>query len=768
MIRYRERVVKKSELGTALDEVEEQLQRSRSRLAAHDRDCRSLHLAAARQMGAGWEARLSGLLALLHYADHTAANLRDLLGLLHNVLAVETATRRVGKKGRMRILAVADDLYDALRDVHERRRAFEIDPATASRFGSSSWDEALGDLGLPGPTDANLGDWLGAIDGWVGKTIRMCDRLGSAALDELLAAEATVAETFRSPESANAPATTAPKVPATYETLPEGSERPKQKRLTWLGRFQTADGALPMLARLGVAASIVGAVLLVGGSVGDNTLVVYNSLGTTVDVHVGTARTKVGPRSTARIALPIERNYVVESHAPDGRLIESFSAASPGSFATLIYNVAAAAPLGEWTASYGGAARQADRPLGAPRWFSTQADHVFEQPPRSISTKGGGGTRQVLAGLGDLPPSRQLEQFGTEAARDAAVASHVRWDSTSAQHTVEWIAIALQTPSAQSALASRIASSPGDVLLARFEEDRTTGAEHAAVCARQQAAVDAAPQDADRVYLALRCLTDSAARTQAFISAHTRFPGNGWLAYAAGYGELQRGRWADAESDLAQGHRQLPQFAEYIAVDLARAMRQRGTADGAKLAALQASSDQLRVHLALEAGSAAGPDVPTEYAELAKGRLANAVQQARSRSAGDGDRVLRLAAASDGADEQLVAAALGLPPERGVDAQTAWASAALAARRQLDPAPFIVIGARALQPEDADRLRRLIDVLKTNGGIGAARRLVGEMAFEAQLHAYTVALVMLGRSAPSEWRTSAHRLMFATERPYFE
>lgn len=769
VIRYGERIVHRKDLASVIAEVDAQRQRCSDLLSEHDRLCRSSHHAAARAVGQGWDAYLTGLMAVLHYAVHTEANLRDLQSVLHNVIAVETATRRLGKEGRGRILAAAEDLHNALGVVHDRRDDVDVGAAIAAQLGAQSWSDLLGRLGLTSPLDANLGDWLGAIDSWVAHAAIACNRLGSAALDELLTAEASVASAFSTMASGPAqPAPAAPVVPTTYATLPEGSERPKQKRLSWLGRFQAADGTLPTMARLAVAGSIVAAVLGFGGSVGNNTLVIYNALGTPVEVRVNDAQSRVEAGTVARLSLSTQNDYKVETRTPDGRLIESFDASSPGRFATLVYDVASAAPLVQWTANYGSAASVPDRKLGAPRWSSTEADYLFEEPPRSITTKGGHATRDVLAGMGGLTVDRQLDAFESDEARQAAIQVHARWDSTRLPRTAEWIAMSLGIPSAQTILAARLSETPADVLLKRFAQDVSEGAAHAELCARDQAAAAAAPQDSDLAYLAIRCNADQALKSEAFVAARARHPQNGWLAYAAGYTELERGHWTEGQAALEQAHRLLPPMADHIAIDLARALRQQGRADASRLAQLKASSQLLRIQLALEAGSDGDQAVPTEYLELSRGHLSAAVDQAKRFSPQSGARVLRLAAASDGADEPLIARAFALPSDQGVDQSTVWVSAALAMRRKIDAKPFIDAGSRFATPEDA---RRMISFMAALNGPGrdvvAARRLLSEMSFESQIRAYPVALVLLGRSTPQDWRVMAQRILFAAERPYF-
>ena len=85
----------------------------------HDRRCRSVHLAAAGQLGAGWDAYLKGLLSILHYAEHSEANLRDAHGALCNVVSIVTADGRVSSGERKRLIQACAEMHNALRHIYE-------------------------------------------------------------------------------------------------------------------------------------------------------------------------------------------------------------------------------------------------------------------------------------------------------------------------------------------------------------------------------------------------------------------------------------------------------------------------------------------------------------------------------------------------------------------------------------------------------------------------------------------------------------------------
>lgn len=766
LIRHRDRTLKKKDLPQLVAGVERELRQVEQRLLDHDKACRSAHRAAARQVGGGWEACLDGLLALLHYADHGEANLRDAQGRLANAWQVESATRRVGKAGVTRLVIVANELHAALHRLSEQRDSVVLDAAVREKLGVASWSELLGEFKLPPATSDKLGDWLGVVDSWVDQLAGACSRLRSQALDQLLRTEALLARRVRG-EAVPELADTAPEpsqVPPAYDTLLPGRERERQTRLGWLARFQTADGVVPALARLGVAGGIIAAVLGLGGTVGDASIVVYNGLGTPVQVAFDKRQLSVPPMGSTRFTVPAGAMHRIETRTPQGVLIEAFDADAKGAFGSFVYNVASAAPLVEWTAVYGRTQPVPERMLGTPRWSTTDVQHVFEQPPRSISTKGGGGTRTVLQGLADLRPDRQLDALANDAQRAQLIATHLRWDATGSGTTLQWLTMVDGDPARLALLQARLKAAPDDVMLLRAEQDGTQGAAHEQVCARHVAASRAAPENPGLRYAAVRCDTDSPQKWQAFIEGHQRWPAHAWMGYAAAYAELDLGRLEAGLAALAEARARLPALAEYIAIDEAR-LRRFLKQDGAgPMGELQRASPSLRVRLALESGTPLTDEpMPTEYAELSRGRIDVALRSAAASRERE-TRLLWLAAGSDGADAAVVARALALP--HGADAGSVWIGAAVAARAGQDIAPFVA-GVARHAPTDAALLRVFIEQLQKTRDVAVAERVLAEMSFQARVQAYAAGVVLLGREAPAAWRDAARRLLFADERPYF-
>lgn len=265
VVRWRGDEVAPRQLPKILKSIDDEIHPIKSDITNHDREVRSAHLAAAKAVGNGWDTYLTGLASLIHYAEHTHADLMDVQSVFHNVFAIVTADRKVSAKEMKRLIAAANDLHDALAGVHRHGILISLDARTAKRAEIANYQEALGQFSLPPANEENIGDWLNAIGGWTNAAAGLLMSVRSCALQELLITEDEVANALaKGTKLPAAPA--APTVPGEYPRLMLGDARPRQEKLNWWDRFQTADGWFAATARFVVAASVVGAVIFTGAA----------------------------------------------------------------------------------------------------------------------------------------------------------------------------------------------------------------------------------------------------------------------------------------------------------------------------------------------------------------------------------------------------------------------------------------------------------------------------------------------------------------------
>lgn len=444
---FRGQEISRRDLPGVMRKVEQETQAVRERILAHDRRVRGIHLAAARQLGQGWHDYLRSLIQLLHYAEHSLADLQDAGGVLHNVYSVVTADGKVSNRERKRLVQAAQGVHEVLQGIYAQAGNVNLGSGVEARLEVSSWAAMLGEFNLPPATLENLHEWMPAIDSWMQGTLGPLSAVCRAALDELLATESLIAGQVQG-NAAAAPVAPGPAaVPASYPTLLPGSERKLQRRLGLWDRFQTAQGFFPATARLLVALSIVGAVLGLSASAGtEATISVYNGLGVPVRLDFGRQTLEVPPFAAAEVEAELLPEQWITAHAAGGGLVERFQPMLTGKAQHYVYNVAGATPIVQWTAAYGNASAAEPVPLGLRRWGVGEADIYFAEPPDSVSTKGGGATRTVISAMGNEPPETVLQVLGSDAERRQVIELHARWDSANARHTARWKELAGQLP----------------------------------------------------------------------------------------------------------------------------------------------------------------------------------------------------------------------------------------------------------------------------------------------------------------------------------
>jgi Zn-dependent protease with chaperone function len=765
IIRHRGKELRRADLQKAIDELQVELERARETVLSHDRRCRSAHLAAATQLGFGWDAYLKGLLAVLHYAEHADANLRDAHGALCNVLSIVTADGRVSSAERKRLLNACAEVHNALRHIYEDEgKVIVLDRTLLRRLKVESWQQTLGSFGLPLATDQNLGDWLNAIDSWVSSAGNALSALRQSALEQLLLVETQVARFVRD-KMTPGPAPEATQVPTQYPLLVPGSERPRQKKLDLWDRFHVADGVVPTLARLTVACGIIAAVLSVGATVGKTLVNIHNGLGSPVTVSIGEQSVRLDPYAHAQLELGDAETYPVKAMTERGDVIEQFDTSIPVGSDESVYNVAGASMLVEWTQVYGNAAQAPEHMVGPVRWTTTNASVVFEEPPDEISTKSDGGTRRVISAFGHDNPSMVLSTLQDEKQRAQFIATHARWDSSDAPATAYWLALASKDEAFDEIVRGRLAAYPNDVLTLRAEQDFGRRDLHAAVCKRHQAMAAAKPDNVDLQYVAARCLEDASQREQKFLGLFVKAPRNGWLAQAVGYTHAEHARWNDSLAPLTVAFQSVPSMRERLALDMMRVRRMLSADGEAQSADLAPRSPALHYYVQLHTGAGLQPGLDKAYFHLGRGALQEAAQELEQSPDAD-RRALRLAAASDGAPAALIAAALALPMDQGLDVDSVWTSLALALRERKDPAPYLA-AIREMKIDDAQKVLDFITAVRTSTDRAEAERLLDGLDPTLRGHAYSAAVVLQGRQAPAEWRRAATRLLFIPERPYF-
>jgi len=770
IIRHNGVELRRKDLPGVIAQLTREIEEIRGGIEAHDRDCRTAHLAAAKTLGKGWPEYLRGLAAVLHYADHSEANLRDAQGYVGNIYSVVTADGRVSSSELSRLVAGCQELYRPLHDIYGQRSQLILDRTLLRRLETDGWLSMIEEFKLPGPDRENMSEWIGVIDSWIGGALGPLSAVRGAALEQLLLAESQVAKFVREnmpPADAPPPST----VPPDYVTLLPGNERPRQKRLDWWDRFQTADGVLPMIARSAVAVGVVGGVVVLSGFVGTSTLTIYNGLARPVIVAVGDHLVNVAPHQPLSVSVPASGKIKAYTTTVDERVIESFEEESTGANVKYVYNIAGAAPLVEWTAEYhlvtvpgAGPGNTRDRFLGNPRWLTTHVDYVFEDPPQQIKISGSLETRDALRAAVNAPPWNQADLIKDEKARSDLILAHVRWDDSNASGYGEWLALARQSPEFSEVFAQRLEQSPDDVVLLRFEQDTNTGSKHEEVCASHRARAAAAPSNANLQYLAIRCLANGPQQDAEFFAAQKKWPDNPWLGMAAAHHLAASGEYTKALGLYEKVRTQLPSMGDYLVITTARLRRLADNRELPQMIDLLRASPTLQMYAAIETSNEVRGTPIESYAQLARGDLAEAVTSAKKFP--ENRAILTLVAASDGATPQMIADAFAQQVDEQAQLEDMFTMYALAVREGRDPAPYLAqVNTRGAEVGKLASV--FLDDLRRGKDPEQARALLKGIDLRLQLQLMNAGVVMLGERAPRAWRAEVSRGLFIGERGYF-
>lgn len=764
-IRHRGRPLRRRQLPAAIAQVQAECEALEKTLDKHDRQCRSLHHAIAAQLGEGWEAYLLGLTAILHYTEHSEANLRDAHGVFGNAVAME---RVDGKAGAKRIVAAANALYAVINEIYHRQWQQVVpDSALLARLKIARWSDVLGRFDVYQAHQENINEWLTDADGWVNAIASSLANLRRAALAQLLQTEAKLAEHFRAATAGEAvaitPAPSPAQVPSNYPILLPGMERKRQARLGWWKRFEVADGPVAGTARLLVAGGIIGMVLGFSGQAANIDLTIYNGLGTAVIVRIDDQTISVDPKQHATLSLPLHGSYQIESRTADQRLIESFKPEVGGALAHYIYNVAAATPMVEATVNhsvYDYGLRQRPYTLDAQRWFATSADDLFEKRPQMHAGK---GDRIVLRVPDDDAPASALAMLNNDSQRQQLILAHARWDSEESSYIVQWLQNARSFPEFKQIIAARLHDRPDEVINLLAEQE-WTGDDVQAACARNTERARLSPGNANLQYVAARCIDDGNARFAAIRQGAARWPENGWFAMEMGHIAVGEHNWPTAIQYWQKTRAFTPSLALEITESMARLYRLQGQAIPT---ALVQGSPTLQLFMRIEQDGGPREFLNGEmlaFKALRQGNIDELLKLIERQQPSVSSHLLRLAAASSNADPALVKRAFALPTS-DINLHTIWPMLALAAREHADDSAYLPLLDK-LQVVDKDALLSFRQALMDGMPPQQAEPLLNGVHFSALGHAYCLGTIMLGDKAPPDWRDKANRLLFAAERPY--
>jgi len=759
-LRHRGEEIRRRDIPKIVEELNKEYDELNAELGDHDRECRSVYLAAARKIGGGWYEYSMSLIELLHYAEHSQFDVEDACQHLQNTMHMTLADGHVSGSERQRILRSANDLQSVLAALDRQADQVGIPQVIQTKFEKTSWRECIQELELPKANEHNIGEWIQVVDSWAVPVDNAFSALRTEVLNELLTTDKKIAAFYGGEPLEQAPPIV--RAPKEYATRHPKQERPKQRKLDWWSRFTIADGTIPTLLRLSVAASIVAAVVIAGGMVGTVSVYVYNGLSMPVQVRIADTSVTVPPKRHRLMELNTKATAMLEARSQDDRLLDKIDVTLDRAFANYVYNVAGATPMVEWTMNYGTSSARPPSELGCPKWRTTSVDHIFEEPPDQIESGGSGGVRTVLTAFADMHPQQIMSMIKSETEQQRIIKLHAQWDDLDAKYTMYWLLLANQSDEFPEILQSRLEQSSNHVMALRVQQDTATPDTREAIFAEHRRLAEEHPDDPDMQYIGIRSLSDGADQDAAFLDGYKKWPDNVWFSNAAGYQHAARAEWDAALKCFAQAFR-YPPLKDTVGDKMARIRRVVADGDNANLSDLMGS---MIVKSSTAYESKMNYQSPGyAYHLLYNGELKQAYRV--SKNAKDDPALLILLAASSGADPEWQEAALKLAHEELGSPVLHMYLAALASRSKRPYGVYLEALEELFQNQPSHSpVAALRQVLKNAPSEDFDQHLNG-LNLRERGGILATAVTLYPNQVPDKWRRAARALLYTLERPYF-
>jgi len=658
-IKHRGEKFKKSNLPEIIEQVSDEQKKIEQIINKHETECRTVFKKVA-DSKTNWDKYHHGHCRLLHYAEHSYANIEDLAGVVGNVAAVVTADGRVSSEELDRLLAVAGNLHRGIKKIYDHKDKVILSPAIASELKIKNWSEKLEDFNLPFPVKENIDEWMKVIESLIQVTLIALSELKTAALNQLLSIEEDILSQHKK-ETERVMAPNAPESPAEYDVLLTGNERELQTQLKGWDRIFVADGAGPLIMRLLLACSIIGSLVFLGSIIGNNDFHIYNGLNTPVQVNINDRVINIRNQKVHTLSLPLGV-YDITTSKYNGVTIDSLSINIDKAFSNIVYNVASASPIVEHTLVYGNSRKGSHSVLGNPRSFSTKAQYIFTEPPARIRSSSSETTKTFLQGCGDLNPVHMLSMLKDPQATAKLIQSHAIWDPVEAKHTILWFFFAYASPGFSSIVKRRLEAYPGDILSERILYKKANEEEKNKMITAWKKQLQKS-HNPDLVYLLSRTGKDLIKRNKDFFKAYKQHPDHPWFTYTAGITLIDSQQHTEGLKALTIAENQLPGIKVQTEVIKERIRRYNSRKWSELTDDLLDKSYFLYQLVSLENGFKDNP-FPA-YSYLHKGELEKALNSADTKNK---ERILRLAAMSDGAEEKWAYEAMKLPlPENPLE-----------------------------------------------------------------------------------------------------
>lgn len=759
--------ISRRELPKIIDALMDEVEALEQKFVKQNRKIRSLHAQIARETNPSWEKYLKGLVSLIHYSEHTIANMNDISGVLQNTLVIILADKNVSANEMNRLLADARKYYDVLNAFFSQTPSVYLDENMLKALNTGDWKSLFEPFKLGIANQNNINEWLAVVDSWRYLAIDKLEMLRSAALEELLRTEEKLAAAYQNGESLEqAPVPSAS--PEKYTSLLIGQERKLQSKLGWWERFYTADGLIPSILRLTVAVAIIGSALYFATGINKYEVFIYNGLGTPVKVNIGGNEVYVNANESKSVNVSKSSSFHIKTETENGELIEELDGKSDFGKQTYIYNVAAAAGFVKYNVVYfaNGAENYGEEgvsqtELGFNNWISEKADFYFQKPPESItmSEHSTRDTRSTIMAYSNISPYELLSLAKTSADSTRLIRTHLLWDDENSLEILNWLEIVKGQKNAQQLLNERLSRKKNEILSIRALQDLSPDQE--AVYQEYKKKYEANPEDGNAYYLMLRVMKDGQERSDAVIKGYQKWEKNPWISYMAGSEFEKNDRFQETEKAFVNAAQAIPGLSEILSIRLAHIYK----AMGKNPTESPIQSAGLTQRLAAEKGELEDTTFFGIY-QVTLGKFDDAMALAKNNTTRR-NILIRYIGASDGASPDMVRQAVQDIDEEGITDGNLFFSIGLLLREGKD-IKWLWDKRIGKESEETRTLTAFMKGLQKGISESEGDAILRSLDIKTRANAYCLAAVYLQEKCPPKWKSNAKKWLFSFERPYFK
>ncbi|WP_299607924.1 M48 family metallopeptidase [uncultured Aquimarina sp.] len=752
--------IKRKDVKTILQKLEQEESSILDDLKKHDTICRSTYYHAATFLGGNWNDYLKSVSSLVHYAEHAIADLNDAATKYHNVVNIALADGNVSSDELTDIINSGNDYYKSIRSAFQKSTEIKLNKELLANSTKEKFSDFFEELKLSSPTSDNISKWSEVVDGWAGEALNGLNFLRSSSLEHLLDIEEEIKKSFLNKTPITRTLPDPINTVNSYKLLTRGNERPIQRKLKLWDRFIIGEGFFGATAKFAISLTLIGGALFLGSFSQSTDLTIYNGLEMDVTVVLnGEKELEVETKDNITVSVDHNTDYHIVAYDPNGEVIENFmeSTSSPGK--EYVYNVSNAGVFFEYTAYYGpgNGFRPKQRNIGASRWFHSNADYILETPPEMDDE----GTRKdVLVAYSDNPYDMiSIVEDSTELNK--LINTHVLWDSSTSNNLLSWMSLLPYVKNPNSIIDKRIERLGNDIIAKRAKMDMVGDDEKNKICNEIQQSFEKEKDNPDLYYLNTRCLEDSKYQDNTFVQGYEKWPNHSWLAYAAANIYGQNENWEKSLEAFNEASK-INGLKGVIALDAERVRRKINK--NKRPLKINFTSDDLEYYLNIDQGklNKINGDPYYVYVLMSKGKLKEAYSFIKSNETFK-PFILRFLAISEGASEEMKNDVKLLDEKEGINSHSIWYALAWNILEKNEYSTIInEINQMGVSVVD---LNKFIESIKSNN-YTTAENIIKEQRLYFKGHMYALGYIISEHKAPEIWKEQANQLLFAHEQPF--